>query len=88
MEVFYFFYANMCFEKSLNTSFIALIPKKQGASDLRDYKPISLIGGFYKLLAKVLSLRLRKVIGKLISDSQHVFVGERQIMDASFIANE
>lgn len=88
MEVFRFFHANMCFEKSLNATFIALIPKKKGANNLGDFRPISLIGGFYKLLAKVLSLRLRKVVGNLVSESQHAFVRERQIIDASFIANE
>lgn len=88
MEVFHYFHVNMCFEKSFNANFVALIPKKKGANDLGDFRPISLIGGFYKLLAKVLSLRLRKVINKLISDSQHAFVGERQFIDASFIANE
>lgn len=56
--------------------------------DIKDYRPISLIGGVYKLIAKVLSLRLRKVVGKVVSKSQLAFVGERQILDASFIANE
>jgi hypothetical protein len=32
------------FEKSLNASFIALIPKKQNTSNIRDFRPISLIG--------------------------------------------
>lgn len=88
MKTFHFFHENMCFERSSNGTFIALIPKKKGASELRDYRPISLIRGFYKLLAKVLSIRLRMVIGKAVSDSQHAFVGGRQIIDASFIANE
>lgn len=88
MEVFRFFHSNICFEKSFNATFIALIPKKKGASSLSDFRPISLIGSVYKLLAKVLSLRLRKVVGKLVLASQHAFVGERQIIDASFIANE
>lgn len=55
---------------------------------MKDFRPISLIGGVYKLIAKVLSLRLRKVVGKIISESQHAFVGDRQITDAPFIANE
>lgn len=88
MCMFHHFHEFMCFEKSLNAAFIVLIPKKVGARELRDYRPISLIGGVYKLLAKVLSLRLRRVIRKVISETQHAFVGERQITDASFIANE
>lgn len=52
-----------------------LIPKKNGASDMIDYRPISLIGGVYKLLANVFSLRLRSVVGKVVSKSQHAFVG-------------
>lgn len=87
-EVFHFFHAHMRFEKSFNASFITLIPKKMGASDLKDFRPISLIGSVYKIIAKVLAQRLRKVVGKIISESQHAFVRNRQILDASFIANE
>uniref|UniRef100_A0A2N9J2H5 Reverse transcriptase domain-containing protein n=1 Tax=Fagus sylvatica TaxID=28930 RepID=A0A2N9J2H5_FAGSY len=63
------------FERSLNTSFIALIPKKQNATNIRDFCPISLIGSVYKLLAKVLANRLRGVLDNLISASQNAFVG-------------
>jgi hypothetical protein len=45
------------FERSLNASFIALIPKKQNATNIRDFRPISLIGSVYKLLSKVLANR-------------------------------
>ena len=65
-----------------------LIPKKGGAEDLRDFRPISLLGGLYKLLAKVLANRLKKVIGKVVSLDQNAFVMGRQILDASLIANE
>lgn len=50
-----------------NASFIALIPKKKGEMELKDYRPICLIGSVYKVTAKVLAERLKKVIGKLIS---------------------
>ena len=65
-----------------------LIPKKSGAKDLRDFRPISLLGGLYKLLAKVLANRLKKVVGKVVSTSQNAFVKGRQILDASLVANE
>ena len=46
---------------------MALIPKKVGANDLRDFRPISLVTGVYKLIAKVLAERLKKVIDKLVN---------------------
>ncbi|RVW81929.1 hypothetical protein CK203_033220 [Vitis vinifera] len=36
------------FVRSLNATFLVMIPKKGGAEDLKDFKPISLVGGFYK----------------------------------------
>ncbi|RVX05087.1 hypothetical protein CK203_020185 [Vitis vinifera] len=61
---------------------------KSGAEDLGDFRPISLLGGLYKLLAKVLANRLKIVVGKVVSTSQNAFVRGRQILDASLIANE
>ncbi|RVW12507.1 hypothetical protein CK203_082433 [Vitis vinifera] len=47
------FYLNGTFQRSLNSTFLVLIPKKEGAEDLRDFKSISLVGSVYKLLAKM-----------------------------------
>ena len=62
LVVFEEFYQHSKFEKSLNATFIALIPKKNGASNIRDFKPISLVGSVYKILAKVLANRLKEVL--------------------------
>lgn len=74
-------------ERSLNTTFIVLIPKKGGANNLKDFQPISLVVNLYKLLAKVLANILKTVGGKVISNSQHIFLKERQILDVAFISN-
>ncbi|RVW39285.1 AUGMIN subunit 5 [Vitis vinifera] len=52
MEMFKEFHEHKTFLKSLNATFLVLIPKKGGAEELGDFRPISLLGGLYKLLAK------------------------------------
>ncbi|RVX00224.1 putative ribonuclease H protein [Vitis vinifera] len=88
VEMFKEFFVHGSFAKSLNTTFLVLIPKKGGAEDLRDFRPISLLGGLYKLLAKVLANRLKKVLDRVVSVDQNAFVRGRQILDASLVANE
>ena len=88
LELFKEFYEHSAFIKSINSTFLVLIPKKGGAEDLGEFRPISLLGGLYKLLAKVLANRLKKVIGRIVSTDQNAFVMGRQILDASLIANE
>ena len=88
MGFFKDFFERGKFVRSLNTTFLVLIPKKGGAEDLTDFRPISLVGSLYKLLAKVLANRLKKVVGKVVSTTQNAFVEGRQILDAALIANE
>ena len=54
------FYEYGKFVKILNANFLVLIPKKVGAEDLRDFRPIILLGSLYKWLAKVLANKLKK----------------------------
>ena len=45
MSFFKEFHSHNRFFRSLNTTFLALIPKNQDV-DLKDFRPISLVGGF------------------------------------------
>jgi hypothetical protein len=88
MDIFAKFHTRGKFEKSLNATFVSLIPKKTGAMDVKDFRPISLVGGIYKIISKVLANRFKFVVDKIISNTQNAFIGGRQILDSVLIANE
>ena len=88
MNFFKQFHESGSFVRSLNATFLVLIPKKRGVEDLKDFRPISLVGGLYKWLTKVLANRLKVVLAKVISTSQNAFVEGRQIIDVVLIVNE
>nr|GEV42949.1 RNA-directed DNA polymerase, eukaryota [Tanacetum cinerariifolium] len=74
--------------ESCNSLFIALIPKIPDANLVKDFRPISLIGSIYKIIAKVLTNRLVRVLGEIVNEVQSAFIADRQILDGPFILNE
>jgi hypothetical protein len=71
-----------------NSSFITLIPKIPDANLVKDFRPISLIGCRYKIIAKILANCLVSVLGDIVNEVQSAFIAERQILDGPFILNE
>ncbi|KAK2652034.1 hypothetical protein Ddye_011890 [Dipteronia dyeriana] len=53
-----------------------------------DFRPISFVGSMYKILAKLLANRLKKVINVVICENQMVIVQSRQIMDSFMVTKE
>ena len=74
-------------ETGLNGGFMALVPKKGRARGNNNYISISCVGSVYKLVAKYLAMRMRKVIRMVISMSQNEFVG-LYILGAATIVDE
>lgn len=87
LAVFREFHSHFSFEKSLNANFLTLIPKKSKALEVKDFRPISLVGSVYKIIAKQLVNRLRLVLENRFWFTKY-FVWGRQILDSVRIANE
>lgn len=65
----------------LNSANIALLPKKEGAECVSDFRPISLIHIIPKIIVKAMALRLRPKMDHIISSSQSAFIKTRIIHD-------
>ena len=77
---------NDSFEKgmlplSCRRAVLTLLPKKGDLTDLKQWRPVSLLCTDVKVLSKALATRLAKVIGQIISIDQTYCVPERSIFD-------
>jgi hypothetical protein len=57
--IFHNFCEHEIWKKSLNATFIALIPKKIGQLEVEDFRPISMMGVCIKVIMKVLATRIK-----------------------------
>lgn len=62
-----------------------MVPKKEEAMEVTDFRPISIINLLPELISKVMALRLSKELPELISSHQMTFIRGRFIAE-NFIA--
>ena len=74
--------------KGLNTTILALIPKKEAAIEIRDYRPISCCNVLYKVISKIIANRLKGTLPQCISPNQSAFVRDRLLVENLLLATE
>ena len=74
--------------KSLNHTYITLIPKMNNHDEVTHFRPISLCNVTYKIISKILVNRLKPLMDKLISPFQNAFIQGRSITDNILLAHE
>lgn len=74
--------------KGVNSTILALIPKKKEAKVMKDYRPISCCNVLYKVISKILANRLKLILPKFISPNQSAFVKDRLLMENLLLATE
>jgi hypothetical protein len=75
------FFQGDIYLKSINSSYIILVPKKYNPQKVGDFRPISLLNNSMKVLTKLLANRLQSSMTKLVQKNQYGFIKGRTIQD-------
>jgi len=71
-----------------NASFLCLIPKVDNPQQFSEFRSIPLVGYLYKIISKALSLRMKRVMSKVIDVSHSASLEDRGLLDGVLVTNE
>ncbi|XP_024006572.1 uncharacterized protein LOC112083079 [Eutrema salsugineum] len=74
--------------KQVNTTAIALIPKRVGAERLEEFRPISCCTTVYKVISRILSAKLKLFVADVIQGNQVGFIKRRLLCENVLLASE
>lgn len=66
---------------SINKGTIKLIPKDGDKALIKNWRPITLLNVSYKIMAKMLAMRLEKILPRFICSTQTGFIKGRYILE-------
>lgn len=88
MKMFHEFYIGTLDLARLNYGVITLIPKVVGATDIRQFRPITVINVLERIFAKVCAVRLAPIAERIAHPFQSAFLKGRRIHDGILALQE
>lgn len=88
MLLAHYFYDHNLDPHQINKFTICLIPKEKDATNIKKYRSISLVNCRFKLLSKLLTIRLEPIMFRIIDDSPAAFIKNRFILDNAVLSQE
>lgn len=82
------FFEGGCLPSEVNETIVSLIPKIPMAESLNHLRPISCCNFIYKVISKIIVVRMKDLMGSVITPNQSAFVGGRLIQDNLIVAHE
>lgn len=71
--------------KNTNCTLVIMIPNKPDAAQIKDMRPIPRCTVLYKIIPKIVTMRMENVINTVVDDNQFVFILGRAIHDNIFM---
>lgn len=82
-----FFYDDQIPE-GVNATTIALVPKLDTPLKVYDFRPIACCNVLYKCISKIITTRIKTVLGNIVNKNQSAFIPGRHISDNILVAQE
>ncbi|KAL6224691.1 hypothetical protein ACLB2K_003546 [Fragaria x ananassa] len=83
-----YFFQHGYLAPSFKSGIIILIPKVDHADSIKQFRPIALTNFVFKIIPKIIAIRLASVASRIISPQQHAFVAGRNISDCILTTSE
>ena len=74
--------------RQINHSVLALIPKSKESDKVEDYRPIACCNVIYKVISKILAMRLAPVLITIVDPAQAAYVQNRKKVENIYLLQE
>ena len=83
-----YFFVSSFLSAATNATILSLVPKRQGASQIFDFRPIAYLNTIYKVISRILVRKLKPILPELILPNQTAFVRDILLLENTILAGE